>query len=223
MTSEKARRILKIAQNLGPSGLIKSVYNSKKYTGSFASLITSKRTTIDVAAVSNITVNGVCFYGLSPYSPITANLHRSLLTTSRDSKFTIDSPNTPVYIGSGSKINVSGNLSIGEGSRIGDRATINCLDSISIGTDCSISWDVDLADSDFHPITIQGDTKKMTEPIEIGDHVWIGYGASIKKGVTIGDGAVIASDSVVTRDVPERSLAAGVPAKVIKTDVSWER
>jgi len=47
--------------------------------------------------------------------------------------------------------------------------------------------------------------------------VWIGSGAIITKGVTIGDGAVIAAGAVVTKDVPENTVAGGVPAKVIKT------
>ena len=59
-------------------------------------------------------------------------------------------------------------------------------------------------------------------PIVIGDHVWIGTNAIVLKGVTIGDGAVIAAGAVVTRDVPAHSLAAGVPARVIRSDVHWE-
>ena len=62
----------------------------------------------------------------------------------------------------------------------------------------------------------------MTQPISIGNHVWIGINVTILKGVKIGDGAIIAAGAVVTRDVPERCLAAGVPARVIKNNVSWE-
>lgn len=53
--------------------------------------------------------------------------------------------------------------------------------------------------------------------VTIGDYAWIGLGVTILKGVTIGEGALIAAGSVVTRDIPPRTLAAGVPAKVIKT------
>jgi acetyltransferase-like isoleucine patch superfamily enzyme len=62
----------------------------------------------------------------------------------------------------------------------------------------------------------------MTKPVHIGNHVWIGMNVMILKGVTIGDGAIIAAGSVVNRDVPERCLAGGVPAKVIKENVQWE-
>lgn len=61
----------------------------------------------------------------------------------------------------------------------------------------------------------------MSAPIVIGDHVWIGMNVIVLKGVTIGEGAVVSAGSVVTKDVPPHSLVAGVPAKVVKTDVEW--
>ncbi|PRO66276.1 sugar O-acetyltransferase [Alkalicoccus urumqiensis] len=54
-------------------------------------------------------------------------------------------------------------------------------------------------------------------PVTVGSDVWIGGGAVINPGVTIGDGAVIASGAVVTKDIPPDTLAAGVPAEVIRT------
>ena len=54
-------------------------------------------------------------------------------------------------------------------------------------------------------------------PIVVGKDVWIGAHATILKGVTIGDGAIIAAGAVVTRDVPPNTIAAGVPARVVKT------
>lgn len=59
--------------------------------------------------------------------------------------------------------------------------------------------------------------------IIIGNHVWITANAIIQKGVTISDGAVIATCSVVTKDVPANCIAAGMPAKVVKENIEWTR
>lgn len=80
-------------------------------------------------------------------------------------------------------------------------------------------------DSDNHIITRRGNNcnedKPVSAPIVIGDHVWIGMNVIVLKGVTIGEGAVVAAGSVVTKDVPPYSLVAGVPANVIKIDIKW--
>ena len=60
-------------------------------------------------------------------------------------------------------------------------------------------------------------------PVTIGDDVWVGGGVSINPGVTIGDGAVVGSGSVVTRSVPPRTIAAGVPARVIRENTDADR
>ena len=57
--------------------------------------------------------------------------------------------------------------------------------------------------------------------VNIGNKVWIATNAMILPGVTIGDGAIIAAGTVVTKDVPARSMVAGVPAKIIKGNVEW--
>ena len=112
-----------------------------------------------------------------------------------------------------------GRLILGSGF-CNSNVTIRCTKSIKIGQDVAIAHNVTIMDSDAHNI-VQFDYRK-TKPIIIGNHVWIGSRAMILKGVKIGDGAVIAAGSIVTKDVPSNSLVAGVPAKVIKTDIRWE-
>lgn len=96
---------------------------------------------------------------------------------------------------------------------------IACGNHIRLGQDVWIGAHTIIDDSDHH--TILNGRHTQSRPILIGDHVWIGMRTTILKGVNIGDGAVIAAGSVVTKDVPPRSLAAGIPARVIKENVEW--
>ncbi len=95
---------------------------------------------------------------------------------------------------------------------------IRCHESITIGDGCAISHDFTVMDSNAHIL----DGSKGTAPVVVEDHVWIGTRVMVLSGVTVGEGAVIAAGSVVTRDVPARSLVGGVPAKVIRDNVVWE-
>lgn len=129
-----------------------------------------------------------------------------------------------VYAGSRITVNQGARLSLGSGYMNHD-CVIDCFDSISIGHQVVISERVVLRDSDNHSIKDVGDTVSTesaeSAPIVIGNHVWIGMNVTVLKGVTIGEGAIVAAGSVVIRDVPPHCLVAGVPAKVVKTDVTW--
>ena len=95
-----------------------------------------------------------------------------------------------------------------------------CAKNIEIGNDVAIAREVIIRDTDAHDI-VDGKHKKV-KPVKIGNHVWIGAKAMIMKGVTIGDGTIIAAGAVVTKDIPENCIAAGVPAKIIKENVTWK-
>ncbi len=97
---------------------------------------------------------------------------------------------------------------------------LRCTNCIWIGDEVAISHNVTIMDSDAHEIVENEHAK--TQPVRIGNHVWIGSGAKVLKGVTIGNGAVIAAGAVVTRNVPDRCMAAGVPARVVKKDIDWK-
>lgn len=109
--------------------------------------------------------------------------------------------------------------------RIGDEVFVNwrteilACDRVELGPDCLLGWDVCITDSDFHGIV----GRDATSPIVIGEHVWIGSRALILKGVTVGDGAVIAAGSVVHRDVPAGALVGGNPARVLRPRIEWRR
>ena len=105
------------------------------------------------------------------------------------------------------------------GGFINENVQITAGDVVEIGKDFTCGRDVVIRSYDGHTICQEG--YKVSEPIKIGDHVWIGRGAMVLKGVTIGDGAIIAAGAIVTKDVPAGCIAAGVPAKVIKENISW--
>ena len=110
-------------------------------------------------------------------------------------------------------------LSIGSGYA-NYNLKIRCFNKISIGNNVAISENVTIWDTDAHEIV--GKEGNMTQPVTIGDHVWIGLNVTILKGVTIGDGAIIAAGSLVNKDIPANCLAAGIPAKVVKENVYWK-
>ena len=113
-------------------------------------------------------------------------------------------------------------LKIGDRTHIQERAHINYANSITIGSRCAISWDCEIMDTDIHKIIVNQTVLENSRPVVIGDRVWIGARAIILKGVNIGDGAIVAAGSVVTRDVPGRTLVAGNPAKVIREIDGWD-
>lgn len=137
---------------------------------------------------------------------------------------TLDVDAFDVYAGSRINVNAGAKLSLGSGYMNHD-CVIDCFDSISIGHHVVISERVVLRDSDNHSIqdmeAISSDESAVIAPIVIGDHVWIGMNVIVLKGVTIGEGAIVAAGSVVNKDIPPHCLVAGVPAKVVKTDVTW--
>jgi acetyltransferase-like isoleucine patch superfamily enzyme len=128
-------------------------------------------------------------------------------------------------------------LSIGESCFIGPGARVWSAGSIQIGNRVLISHNVNIFDSLTHPLSPRlrhaqfqeiastGHPKTIElgeEPVNIGDDVWIGAGATILKGVTIGACAIVGACAVVTHDVPAATIVAGNPARSIRTLTAQE-
>lgn len=110
-----------------------------------------------------------------------------------------------------------GILRIGVGTGINYGSAVCASHSITIGEWCLIGQHVLIFDTAWHYLDpARRMERPEPEPVVIGDNVWIGTRAMIMPGVTIGKDAVVAAGSVVTTDVPERHIAAGIPAKVIR-------
>ena len=110
---------------------------------------------------------------------------------------------------------------VADGTYIHCDSTVTCFGHIRIGADCAISWNTNILDGNGHDLTVDGVVKPWPRAVEIGDNVWIGTGAIVLPGVLVEDGAVIGAGSVVTRQVPARTVVAGNPAQVIGKDVEW--
>lgn len=108
-----------------------------------------------------------------------------------------------------------GRIEIGDGTVVNYGSSISAAGSVKIGRDCLVGTYVNIMDSTFHNMKDHS-WSLDSAPVTIGDGVWLGNRCVIMKGVTIGDGAVIASCSLVTRDVPARTMVVGVPARVVQ-------
>lgn len=114
-------------------------------------------------------------------------------------------------------------VTIGENCNFGDFLHLSCINKIKIGDNVLTGRWVTISDNghgetDLETLKIPPLKRKLNSrgPVIIGENVWIGDKATILSGVTIGEGAVVAANSVVTKDVPPYSVAAGVPARIIK-------
>jgi acetyltransferase-like isoleucine patch superfamily enzyme len=119
----------------------------------------------------------------------------------------------PVYSDCGLNLRIGRNVFVNQGCRLDDIGGIELGDDVMLGPGVRII-------SSGHPLDPALRRRQVTaSPIVVGRNVWIGAGATILQGVTIGDDAVVAANAVVTRDVPPAVLVAGVPARVVKSVV----
>jgi acetyltransferase-like isoleucine patch superfamily enzyme len=137
-----------------------------------------------------------------------------------------------VWIGDGTKIRChEGAVEIGAKTVMGQECTISAYQRVRIGEECVIADRAMFIDFDHgiveveRPIRSQGIYKR---DVEVGNNVWIGYGACILRGVSIGDNSVIGTNSVVTKDVPANAVVGGIPARIIRMReapraLRWER
>lgn len=118
-----------------------------------------------------------------------------------------------------------GRLEIGDRCFLNQGANVLAAEHVVIGPDCQIGDLAAIRDTDTHPVE-PGKPAKVA-PVRLGRNVWVGRGALIMPGVTIGDHAVVAAGAVVTSDVPAATVVVGVPARAVRTfdvpDPEWRR
>lgn len=187
-------------------------------------IITKKSTVFDLHPSAKIIVKAPFIYGNDPVRGMTMP---TCLRMESGTTFEIhDGPLTrygkaPYNLRYGAYIEIinGGHLTIGQGaSNVG--LTIMCAKEVTIGNGVRIGRNVSIRDWNG-PHVIINSTYKNHAPVHIGDHVWLCTGCTIMPGVTVGEGAVVAANATVTKDVPPRSLVGGSPAKVLKENIEW--
>lgn len=106
---------------------------------------------------------------------------------------------------------------IGDYCLISPGTRISAADSIRIGDNCMLAANVYISDSDWHGIYNRVRPFRCTKAVVLENNVWLGESVIVNKGVRIGENSVIGAGAVVTKDIPANVVAAGNPARVIKT------
>lgn len=128
---------------------------------------------------------------------------------------------TTIYTASGAEIQI--------GSEVSMNARVQILahekGAIRIGDACLFASDIDVSVSDIHSIFDMetGERINLPQDVSVGNHVWVGNRVSIMKGAVIGAGTMIGAASIVKGEIPNNCIAAGQPAKVIRTGIVWDR
>jgi len=160
----------------------------------------------------------------------TAQIFRFL--RSRNPRAVVFGDHVSCYAGCSFAIGEKGSCSVGNFTLM-NGALVMAENRIEIGSHCLISWNVGIADSDFHPLEPAQrliDAQALapffadrpprpaleTAPVKISDNVWIGMNAIILKGVSIGENSVVAAGAVVSKSVPPNTVVAGNPAKIVR-------
>jgi acetyltransferase-like isoleucine patch superfamily enzyme len=125
-----------------------------------------------------------------------------------------------VWLGDGTKVRChEGRVEIGAKTVIGQECTISAYQHVRIGEQCVIADRAMFIDFDHGVVEVERPIRKQgiyKRDVVVGSNVWIGYGACILRGVSVGDNAIVGTNSVVTKDVPANAVVAGIPARVIR-------
>jgi acetyltransferase-like isoleucine patch superfamily enzyme len=135
-------------------------------------------------------------------------------------------------IGHGTKISVDtqGKLTLGKDVIITAESSIICNKEINIGDGAMISWETQIMDSDLHSIIDEeNNVINSDEKIEIGKNTWIGCRCLILKGAKLEEGSIIAAGTTISKAFEKKverkthCLIGGIPAKIIKENLRWEK
>lgn len=117
-------------------------------------------------------------------------------------------------------------INIDENTTANGLAVVCDMSAVSIGADCLFSDGILLQSADQHGIVdLQSGQiiNNRMRKISIGEHVWFGRKSTLLPDILVGNGSIIGAGAIVTKDIPENSVAVGIPAKVVKSKTTWSR
>ncbi len=124
------------------------------------------------------------------------------------------------WIGHGCKIRAhEGEVVIGAKTVLGQECTISAFQHVSIGRECVVADRVMMIDFDHAIVDVERTIRQQgiyKRDVRVGHNCWVGYGACVLRGVSIGDNCVVGTSAVVTHDVPDNAVVAGIPARVLR-------
>lgn len=206
-----------------PFSLLKSIYYSKRYSTGFKKILCTSKTKIVNAKNAEICIGKGAIIGHINSGIGRVGTHNKLPISIQAEE------NASIKIGEWADIyggvqilaDKNATIEIGTNTLISLQTKIFAKEKITIGSNCLISWNVQILDSDHHTIVIDGEQREKNAEVKIGNKVWISTNVTILKGVTIGDNCVIAANSVVTKSFPPGVLIAGNPARILKEKVDF--
>lgn len=164
--------------------------------------------------------------------PIISNAQIALASTSGNIKISIGADDSRVVLGGNTsgafdlRLWRSSSISIRENTTSNGLQVLCDMSTVTIGKDCMFSSGILIQSADQHGIvdlrTGQIVNNKMRK-VDIEDHVWLGRQCTLLPDISIGSGAIIGAGAIVTKNIPKMSVAAGIPAKVVRTDATWSR
>lgn len=154
--------------------------------------------------------------------------------TLNNCEFFVAGDNNTIIIGDGCMlhrvnfwIEESGNeINLGEKTTVGKNTSFSAIEGtkILIGKDCMFSSNIDVRTGDSHTILQNGERINPSKDVVIGEHVWVGQKVLILKGSSLAKNSIVGAGALVTSSYnQEGCIIAGVPSKIIKENISWER
>lgn len=203
--------------------LLRSLICTKRLCGSVfpvkVRISAGQRFEVKTSRSQRVRIDGILYvdswYGLHLPSSLSLASESALVIAG---ELTIG-PGVQIIVFRGASLVIGGRRN-STGSGITCNTRIMVEQSVSIGCDCIIAWDVLITDSDWHDI----DGRERCSPVAIGDNVWISHGASVLKGSVVPSGCIVGAKSMLSSAIEsEDSLVAGNPARVRRTGVKWSR